>query len=521
MTPRQTLWGLIVVSAALRLAWASSLGPGTDEAYHYLFAVHRDWSYFDHPPMLAVVESAGLALAGGVVSTFALRLGFVGLFAGSTWLMAKLGSRFFGPWAGVLGALALNVSAYHTAAASTFALPDGPLLFFWLLTLDRLAAAFDEPDRLGPWLGVGLAWGCGLLSKYHAVFLPVGALAYILAEPSARRVLRKPGPYLALAVGALVFSPVIAWNASHGWASFAFQGGRAMARVGLRLDTLAGAIGGQAAYLFPWIWFALVALLVRTVRTFYRGASKAERFLACQSVVPLAAFTAVACLRPVLPHWTLVGYLSLFPLLGRSWELRYRLNPVAMRRRLAIAALAPIGVAAFLVVEYRTGALQAVGLPPKGDPTVDMYGWDQVSAELGRRGLLDDKESFLFSRSWFTSGQLAFATRASGVPVLCYNHKDARSFAFWSRPAEWVGRDGILVSVNEIDYEPECYERFFEKIEPLGEFEIKRAGGPIRKVRLYRCVKQRFAFPFLPGEPDPSKARLTAELDEVDPPIRR
>ena len=65
MTPRRTLWGLIVVSAALRLAWASSLGPGTDEAYHYLFAVHRDWSYFDHPPMLAVVESLGLALAGG------------------------------------------------------------------------------------------------------------------------------------------------------------------------------------------------------------------------------------------------------------------------------------------------------------------------------------------------------------------------------------------------------------------------------------------------------------------------
>ena len=56
-----------MVSGLLRLGWAASLGLGNDEAYHYLFTVHRDWSYFDHPPMLAVVGSLGLALAGGEV----------------------------------------------------------------------------------------------------------------------------------------------------------------------------------------------------------------------------------------------------------------------------------------------------------------------------------------------------------------------------------------------------------------------------------------------------------------------
>lgn len=507
MTPRRTLWVLIAASAAWRVAWASSLGPGTDEAYHYLFAVHRDWSYFDHPPMLAVVESAGLALAGGSGSILALRLGFIALFAGSTWLMARLGSRFFGPWAGVLAAFALNVSAYHTAAVGAFALPDGPLLFFWLLTLDRLAAAFENPDRTWPWVGVGLAWGCGMLSKYHAIFLPAGALLYVLLEPSARRALKRPGPYLAALLGVAVFSPVIAWNASHGWASFAFQGARAVGRSGFRLDSLAGAIGGQAAYLFPWVWLPMVIALVRILRTFRTGASAAERFLVCQAVVPLVAFTAVACVRPVLPHWTLVGYLALFPLLGRWWESRYRENPRAMGRLLGLAAAVPLVVTGLLVLEYRTGALQRAGLSAKVDPTVDMYGWEEVSAELGRRGLLDDPGSFVFSRSWYTSGHLAFATRGSGVPVLCYNHNDARSFAFWSRPEDWVGHDGILVSVDEANYEPECYERFFERIEPLGRFEVGRSGGPIREVRLYRCVRQVAAFPFLPKGPS-SKLRV-------------
>jgi len=518
MTPRRTLWGLIVVSAALRLVWAASLGPGTDEAYHYLFAVHPDWSYFDHPPMLAVVESIGLILTGGSTSTLALRLGFIGLFAGSTWLMARLASRFFGPWAGVLAAIGLNVSAYHTAAAGAFALPDGPLLFFWLLTLDRLASAFENPEKTGPWVGVGLAWGCALLSKYHAVFLPAGAFLYILLEPRVRRTLFKPGPYLAVVIGLLVFSPVIAWNAAHGWASFAFQGGRAVGKLGLRLDTLATAIGGQAAYLFPWIWFSLVALLVQAIGAFRRPGSNAERFLVCQAVVPLAAFTAVACVRPVLPHWTLVGYLALFPMLGRLWESRYRENPRRMGSLLALAVAVPIGVTSFLVVEYRTGILQRVGLSPKKDPTVDMYGWDQVASELGRRGLLDDPKGFLFSRTWFTSGHLAFATRSSGVPVLCYNHKDARSFAFWSRPEDWVGRDGVLVSVDEASYEPACYDRYFERIEPLGSFEVGRSGGPIRRVRLYRCVRQVVAFPFLPGSTDPSSPKLASE---PDPAMRR
>ena len=212
---RRALWLLIALTAGLRLIWAATLSFGNDEAYHFLYAMHPDWSYFDHPPMTMLVERLGLALLGGGVSELSLRLGFVLLFAGSTWIMFRWTLRWYGEWAGFYAALALNLTAYYTAAAGAFVLPDGPLLFFSLLTMWRLSEAVVSdrwsvasgqwsvisgqsrsrrlsPPTTGhsplttghwplatllPWVWVGLAWGAACLSKYHAIFLPAGALA--------------------------------------------------------------------------------------------------------------------------------------------------------------------------------------------------------------------------------------------------------------------------------------------------------------------------------------------------------
>src|SRR4051812_29910212 len=95
MTPRRALAFLIVVSALVRWAAASSLGLGNDEAYHFLYAVHPDLSYYDHPPMLAWVEILGLTVSGAPFSSAALRSGFIVLFAGSTWLMFRIAGRWY------------------------------------------------------------------------------------------------------------------------------------------------------------------------------------------------------------------------------------------------------------------------------------------------------------------------------------------------------------------------------------------------------------------------------------------
>nr|WP_303652765.1 glycosyltransferase family 39 protein [Paludisphaera mucosa] len=451
--------------------------------------------------MVAAVETVGLAIVGDPFSPLGLRLGFIALFAGSTWLMARIARRWYGEWPGFFAALALNLSGYYGLAVGSFALPDGPLLFFWLLTLDRIDLALEEPARLRPWAAVGLAWGLAMLSKYHAVFLPVGTVLYLLLRPGRRRLLKSPGPYLAIGLGLLIFSPVIAWNARNGWASFAFQGGRAVGGLSLRPDALLAAIGSQAAYLFPWIWIPLMVVGWRLIAGWRDRDDEHERLALCLCVAPLATFTAVACLRPVLPHWGLVGVLPLFPALGRALAGRAQADPRLTRRRIAFATAFSAALLAATVAEYRWGWLQrgpagGLGLlTAKTDPTADLYGWDQVAARLDRLGLLDDPRTFVFTKNWYQSAQVAHAI-GMRRPVVCYNLEDARGFAFWSAPADWLGRDGVFVMIND-DYTPfSFYERWFRSCEALDDFEVTRRGEPVRRVRIFRLNEQRIALPF-------------------------
>jgi 4-amino-4-deoxy-L-arabinose transferase-like glycosyltransferase len=519
MTYKQAVWTLIGVSALVRLFCAFNLGLGNDEAYHFLYATHPALSYYDHPPMMAWVEMLGLALAPSGAPFWSLRVGFIVLFAGSTWLLARVTTRYYGPRSGFLAALALNLTAYYGLAASTFVLPDGPLLFFWILCIDRLSVALEDRKQnlVLPWVWVGLAWGGAMLSKYHGVLIPLAVLLYILLEKSMRRWLFRPGPYLAMVLGLVMFSPVILWNARHGWVSFLFQGGRAVGSVLPRPDHLAKALFAQAMYLFPWIWVPLVAVLFSECRAWRKGPSYPERLWLCLAIVPLGVFTLVACFRPVLPHWGLIGLVSLLPILGRNWSQRLenRLRPT--RRLLAAFGGFSVAFLCLTIIEFRSGFLQRGRegqwgvIDAQKDPTLDLFGWDQVAARIEQLGLVKKPGTFVFTHYWYQSAQLAYALEGK-QPVLCYNADDPRGFAFWSRPQDWVGRDGVLVVVGEPELMARYYGRWFAQIERVADFWVERSGKPVRRIELYRCVRQQVAYPFAMDSP----VRLAQSAPERD-----
>jgi 4-amino-4-deoxy-L-arabinose transferase-like glycosyltransferase len=488
--PRLALALVIGASILFHLAWGAVIEASNDEAYHFLYTTHPDLSYFDHPPMTAWVVKVGLLLCGGEISTLSLRLGFVLLFAAATWVLARFTARWFGDWAGVYAAILLNVSGYY-AAAGGFALPDVPYLFFALLTMWALSEALvAKPGEFAPWGWVGLAFGATLLSKYHAVFLPAAAGLYILVTPGVRRVLLTPGPYLAIAVGFALFAPVLVWNANHGWASFRFQGGRAVG-AGFKPSGLFASIVGPILYLLPWVWYVLAMPLLSRLRHF-RSTEGIDRLIVCLAVVPLAFFITVSCFRWTLLHWPLVGFIALYPLAGAKWAEMAAVHPRWSRRWLAFMVGFVLVGAAVGVAQIRYGVIR---FGNERDPLADVSGWESVAAELDARGLTNKPKTFFFTTKWYESGQLAFALRDC-VPVLCYSPGDARGFAFWSKPEEWVGWTGYLVTTEDADWEAEMVTPYFTRVRKVAEFPMTRGGVPFRTVRVWRCVQQKHPFPF-------------------------
>ncbi len=488
---RSALLWLIVISTACRLCWAAGLETGNDEGYHYLYLINPDWSYFDHPPMLMWLSRVGVALCGGWVHPLSLRLGFVMLFAGSTWVMFEWTARWYDERAGFYAALALNLSAFYSVAAGAFVLPDGPFLFFALLTMWRLSEALvGSPGRILPWVWVGLACAGAMLSKYHAIFLPLGALVFVIATPSARRSLWTPGPYLAALIALLGLIPVIIWNSNHDWASFVFQGMRAIGGR-FRPDGLVVLLFGPIGFLFPWIWFPLISIFAGRISRF-RSLTGHERLLMCLSMVPLVFFLGVSFVRPILPHWPLIGFVPLYPMVGAAWAARSESEPLRVHRFVVGMSVALLVLAGTFLTQARFGVIEF----PFRDPCIEISGWGSLGRELVARGIVDRPNTFLFTNRWFDSGQLAFAVR-NRVPVLCYHAGDARGFAFWSRPEDWIGKDGVLIEFEDrarssrTDYEP-----YFRQIEQLPSMMMRRGEHPFRTVRVYLCSEQWRPFPF-------------------------
>lgn len=495
----------MVISTILRLCWAAGMELGNDEAYHYLYTVHPDWSYFDHPPMLMWVATTGRLLCGGWVGTLSLRLGFVLMFAGSTWVLFDWGRRWFGDWSGFYAALAMNLTPYYSAAAGAFVLPDGPFLFFALLTLRALCHALFEftsdgiqlrvtgdgsdLSSLSAWIGVGLACAGAMASKYHAVLLPLATVVYVVVTPGAWRVLRTPGPYLAAILGAAGLTPVVIWNAQHQWASVAFQGARAMGTQFHPLGLLT-MVFGPIGYLLPWVWFPAVATLAVRLRG-CRSLQGIDRFLVCQSMLPLMLFLCVSCVRPILPHWPLIGFVPLFPLVGALWARNSVGDPQLVRRWVVFMSAAVVLLAVLFASQARFGVIE---FPWESDPAREISGWESVGRQLKARHHLDAPNMFLITSHWYESGQLAFSIR-NRRPVVCYNESDARGFAYWSRPEDWVGKDGLLITVEETP-NLDLYRPYFRSIELIDTFSMTRCGKPFRPVQVHLCKRQLRPFPF-------------------------
>src|SRR3989442_8881799 len=208
------LFWLIVGTTIFRGIGSATIPRIDDEAYYWLWAHHLDWSYHDHPPMIAYIVF--LTTRGGD-SAIWIRLGALLLGAATTYTLFLLGREMFGARAGFIAAVLFQIAPV-LAGGALVATPDSPLFLAWALASRYVWPALHGRPRR--WARAGIAVGLGLLSKLYIVFFAVGVLVFLTLY--RRRWLVPAGPYLAAGLAAVLFLPVLYWNATHNWAMVHF-----------------------------------------------------------------------------------------------------------------------------------------------------------------------------------------------------------------------------------------------------------------------------------------------------------
>lgn len=505
ITPKQSMITLVALGIIFRMILDSTIGLGVDESYVVAVARTFSLSYFDHPPLhfwIVWLTSHLTNSENGLI----LRLPFIFLFAGTTWMMYRLGSSLFGEWAGVYAALAMNISAVFGLSTGSWILPDGPLMFFMLAAVLVLVRLFFSPGPQSDWLwaAVGMLLGLGLLSKYHAVFIVFGCFLFLITSRSRRRLLLTVGPYLAFTIAMLIFLPVILWNAEHNWISFLFQGGRGAAQ-GFYPGKMAANLAGQAVWILPWIWVPLVWTLVQSIAggpgdDFSAAIQQRRWFLCCIAIGPIALFTlATLWGAQGLFHWQAPGYLLAFPLLGAAVARKIAQKSKPVRWWLNSSSAIFLAVVLVLGSHTATGWL-CVAVPQwfiNGDPTAEAIDWHDLAAYLKEKRVLEEDNLFIVSADWIDAGKIDYILGGK-LPVLCLNDSP-HHFAFLHNQAVFQGQNAILIGRSQvIEDAVKLYQPYFETIVPYGELPITRAGRPELPVVLYygRGFRADFPLPY-------------------------
>jgi 4-amino-4-deoxy-L-arabinose transferase-like glycosyltransferase len=479
-----------------RLLFAFVLGLGIDESYTVAISRRLSLSYFDHPPLHLWIARFAALVAGENV---AVRVPFVALFFATGWITYRLADRLFGPRPALIGLFALNVSPFFFASAGTWIVPDGPLLF-GLATAAWAASRlfFPEPIKVDPvwrfWLLVGVGVGLAGLSKYSAVLTGGGLATFILISPKQRHWLKHPAPYVSAGVAFATITPVLVWNAQHGWASFEFQGARGIPAGGLRPAQFLTMVLGEIAFLSPWIFAPLVAGLTTSFREW-----REDRylFLLCLSLPPIVLFS----LTPLWggrgqPHWAMPGWFFAFPLLG-VWVDRLSLSVYTLRRWAFVSSALLATIAAVAVVEASTGwpLVILTRWSHLADPMLEGFEW----RDLAKARVFDPTPRFIISTKWSDAGKIALAF-GPPIPVFVVSN-DPRGWAYIDDSGSFVGQSGVIVTpASDVASTVAVAGPLFTELGQPQFYALGRLGRPEIKLALIPAAGLTRSLPMLyPG----------------------
>ena len=203
------------------------------------------------------------------------------------------------------------------------------------------------------------------------------------------------------------------------------------------------------------------------------------------------------------------GYWTATILLAERVSIERRNAAVRIPYRWFFGSLAVVILLLSIALSHVTvGTLQTAGkssifglLPISIDPSTEIFDIQQL-----RQGLVSNNKfnlalknaDFVFTNRYYLGGQIGMAIEPTfHKPITCFD-SNPRSFAFWSNPQQWVGKNAIYLSTKaaKVDLDAiNLYPTYFKKIAKLGEIPIRRGGAIIQTFSIYQAQNMLKPFP--------------------------
>lgn len=510
---RRLTWMAIGGLLAARVGYLASavIELSEDEAYQWLWSKHPDLSYYSKPPFIAYAQWMGTHLWGD--RELGVRFLAPVLSAATAWGLSGFVARLAG-WRTGFFLVAVLTSMPLLSVGSIILTVDALTVAFWTLAMVAGWNALER-DCTGWWAMTGVGLMGTFLSKYFSPFLIAGFAAFFWIHPPARRHLRRPGPWLALAMNGVATLPVILWNSRNGWITVTHLQQRGSLdqpwtfRPQFMPEFIAATLGLMNPVFLVGVVLALVGFwrLRRKPLTpempLDEPRSSALRYVLCFGI-PVFLFYLVYTLRSrVQPNWVATTYAPLAVFAVLWWEDRHR-DGIRTGPRLLRWGVG-LGLPLVVLLHETNLILKLSGhsLPMAIEPLVRVRGYREAAAVVhGERAKLqkEGRPVMVVTDHYGWAGELSFyldgpAPVVSKTPTVTVMESERPVNQIWFWPEfRYSGRPGLTV----LYVHPEgrtgldaSWATRFESVADLGVRDVEVRGRVFHRLHLYACRNQR------------------------------
>ena len=458
---------LIAALTAMRLVYAGVLDLRTDEAYYWTWSKESALAFLDHPPGIAWLIRFGTAIFGD--TRIGVRFGGIVAMLVTQLLLADIVRRVTHDASAVIFAVLLPEAALYYGLLMAKVAPDTamiPCAVAMLWSLVRL----HESGNPRWWLAAGLFAGLALLAKFTAIMLLPAVAAFLLVPDWRWRWLLSPWPWLAALIAAIVFLPVLIWNAEHDWASFRFQFVRAVAAHPFSLRTVGEFIGLQ----FGLVGFVLLPVVLSgvtlTALRGYRTREPVAILLSTGVLVPLLYFFWKSLTLRVGDTWPMFLWPAGFAATAINLAILPRENFSARMVRSTFwwARVAVISGIAFVVGVFFYYVAAPWNWIGRTDPVGAEAGYEQVAGRA-REQLQATGATWIATTDYRTYAMLRWHFKGQ-VPVIQINERGR--FQGFGDPGMSAIKDHVgLYVAREPDHRLPLWDLTTAKRQPLARVE--------------------------------------------------